>query len=84
MAIARAQVTTCSELWDLDAGDPADVNHDCRVNLNDLIGLAGDWLDGDFIFGVPRSADIDRDCRIDLGDFNEMAPAWQTSSDPAN
>lgn len=36
--------TTCTEVWQLNYGLTADINHDCRVDLLDLALLAQSWL----------------------------------------
>ena len=58
--------------------DPADVNQDCYVDLNDLGELGLAWLTNS------NPADINQDGYVDLNDLEELGLIWLTCRNPAD
>lgn len=55
----------------------ADIDADGWVGVEDLAGLAGDWLAGDWLaVGGGRAADVNRDGRVSLLDLAEVSSWW--------
>ena len=79
LAVALATVEDCDDLWAAYLGDPADINHDCHVDLGDLTALADDWL-----ADTDGAADINADSHVDLGDLPDLRTAWGTCNDPCD
>jgi hypothetical protein len=61
----------------------ADFNHDCWVDMTDLVFLADTWLDANTPAGEYR-ADMAADGQIDFADFAVLAQQWLSCTDWAH
>ncbi len=72
------QKITEGDTWSFSTGAkprpciPADLNGDCRVNFDDLLILADNWLDD-----TTPVADLTNDNKVDVADLAVMAENWR-------
>ncbi|MCD6395217.1 MAG: lamin tail domain-containing protein, partial [Planctomycetes bacterium] len=55
-----------------------DIDGDCYVGLNDLLILAGDWLEE----GISLAGDIDEDGKVNLFDYTFIGRDWLVRDNP--
>ena len=69
---------------------PGDITEDCRVDIEDMVALAMNWLFfsasdlsvcGDMLHPIPQG-DITEDCRVDIEDMAALAADWLVCTAP--
>ena len=76
VSLAGSPMESLRTAWaDCPVGD---LNRDCKVNLEDLLVFAGQWLDGPGCVGHPDDcADLIGGDGVDMADFGIMSQDWQ-------
>jgi exopolysaccharide biosynthesis protein len=73
------QASTCQELWQLGQALPADLDHNCIVDYNDLKLMTQGWLSDDNTLNI---AGIENPPSVDLVDYSAMVQSWLVNNDP--